>query len=99
MMPGLFVVDISVMVGMLVLANLSSRYGDAMKIPPYHRILYVTTAIVFLAFGVDTFRESLRIASMDLVTIGMRALAGAVALVVCLPYWRWLFSEFFHTRK
>jgi hypothetical protein len=95
MLHSLFVADVAVMVSMLVLANLSQRLGEALKIPPYYRILYVTTALVLAAFALDTFRETLQAPVLDLVAIGIRALATAIAVAVCLPYWRWVFSEIF----
>ncbi len=95
MLHSLFVADVAVMVSMLVLANLSARLGDALKIPPYYRILYVTTALVLAAFALDTFRETLQAPLLDLVAIAMRAAAVVAAAAVCLPYWHWVFREIF----
>ena len=98
MQQSLFVVDMSVMVTMVVLADLSRRLGEALKIRPYYRTLYVTIGMVFAAFVLDAFRETLPYRVLDLVAIAMRAVAGVLGIVVCLPYWRWLFTEFFHTQ-
>ena len=84
---------------MLVLANLSKRLGEALKVRPYYRILYATTALVFAAFGMDTFRETLQYPVFSFVSIAVRAAAGIVGIIACLPYWRWLFPEFLHTDR
>jgi len=99
MLHSLFVVDVATMVSMLVLANLSQRLGEALKVPPYYRILYVTTALILVAFSLDTFRETLQAPLFDLAAAGLRALAVAIAVAVCLPYWRWVFSEFSGGRR
>lgn len=99
MLQSLFVVDMAMMFGMLVLADLSRRLGEALKVRPYYRLLYVTTAFVFVAFGIDTFRETLQYPVLNVVSMALRACAGALAVVVCLPYWKWLFPEFFNPQK
>jgi hypothetical protein len=95
MLQSLFISDMATMVSMLVLASLSQRLGEALKIPPYYRVLFVTTAVVFVAFGLDTFRETLNAPLLQITAIAMRAVATSVAVVVSLRYWRWVFSEFF----
>jgi len=99
MLQSLFIVDMSIMVSMLVLANLSKRLGNALKIRPYYRVLYATTALVFAAFGMDTFRETLQYPVLSLISIAVRAAAGILGIVVCMPYWRWLFPEFLNTHR
>ena len=39
---GIFFFDVSVIIFMFVLAYLSGRLGDALKIPPLYKTLYVT---------------------------------------------------------
>jgi hypothetical protein len=99
MLQSLFVFDIAAMVAMIVLANLSKRLGDALNTPPWYRLLYATTACVFAAFALDTFRESLHSEVLTLIAVGLRALAGVLALYALLQYWKWLFAEFFHPKR
>ena len=94
MQHSLFVADAAVMVGMLVLASLSQRLGDALKIPPYYRFLYIATALVLMAFALDSFRESLQVSLLDLVAMSLRAAGVIVGGAACLPYWRWVFAEY-----
>ena len=99
MQQSLFVVDMAVMVTMVVLADLSRRLGEALKIRPYYRMLYVTMGMVFAAFVIDAFRETLPYHVLDLVAISVRAAGGVLGVIACLPYWRWLFAEFLHTQR
>ena len=99
MQQGLYVVDISMMFAMLVLANMSRRLGEALKIRPYYRILYFTTACIFIAFSIDTFRETLRYPVLHLISMSVRAASGVITVGVCLPYWKWLPGEFFRSQR
>lgn len=85
---------------MILLANLSRQLGEALKIAPYYRILYVTAALVLMAAGLDLFRETFFIIiDISAVTLAARCLAALLALVTCLPYWKWLFSEYFFKQR
>jgi hypothetical protein len=99
MQQSLFVIDISMMCAMVVLASMSRRLGEALKIRPYYRILYFTTACIFAAFSTDTFRETLRYPLLHLISMSVRAGAGTIAVAVCLPYWKWLLGEFFRPQR
>ena len=99
MIQSIFVVDMAAMVSMVVLANLSKRLGEALKIRSYYRMFYLTTVLVFAAFGIDTFHEGLRSPFLGILSISLRAAGAALALLSCLPYWKWIFPEYFHRRK
>jgi hypothetical protein len=92
--PAYIVFDISAIVIMVILGYLSRRLGEALKIAPYYKLLYVTAAAVFLAFAVDTLPDVLRPPAVVAAAMIVRLVAGAVALIVCLRYWRWLFNEY-----
>jgi hypothetical protein len=80
---------------MMVIAYLSKSMGEALKIAPYYKILYLTsTLIVFAAVG-DSIPYYMLFPFSKTVTLGLRFAAGALALPACLRYWKWLISEFF----
>jgi hypothetical protein len=86
--------DISAVVAMIVLAYLSKRLGDALKIKPYYKILYVTALCITSASIADIVSTSFHITSMHFLSMAIRFISSAGAFLVCLRYWNWLFSEF-----
>jgi hypothetical protein len=92
---GIFFFDVSVMIFMFVLAYLSGRLGDALKIPPLYKTLYVTTVMIILASVLDVLSGIIGIPSMMRISLIIRCVAGIVACGVVLRYWIWVFSEFF----
>lgn len=99
MQQSIFMVDIAMMIAMLVLANLSKRLGEALKVPPFYRILYVSATCVFAALAIDTFHATLQYPVLNLISMYTRAAAGVLACLTCLPYWKWLFGEFFSRQR
>jgi hypothetical protein len=87
--------DESIIISMLILAYLSRKMGDALKIRPYYVILYIAAALIAAACGIDITVKAFSLTAAPLVSLVMRACAGVAALAVCLRYWSWLFSEFF----
>ena len=64
----LFIYDASAILLMLVLAYLSKRLGDALKIRRYYRLLYFAASVIVTAFLISLFKEedfSKRILSKD----------------------------------
>lgn len=87
--------DLSIVISMLILAFLSRKMGEALKIRPYYLILYVTALCVTAASGIDIAEKAGTIAVAPLFSVILRCCAGVAAFGVCLRYWNWLFSEFF----
>jgi hypothetical protein len=90
--------DASLITSMLILAYLSRKMGNALKIRPYYVILFVAAMVIAAASGIDAGMRAVTIMAsplISLVTLVMRVCAGVAALCVCLRYWSWLFSEFF----
>ncbi len=87
--------DISFIIAMLVISYLSKRLGDALKVAPVYKLLYITSAFVAVASIIDNVSVSYNVTTMPLVSMALRFIAGAVSLIVALRYWSWLFSEFF----
>ena len=94
-LQGIFFFDVSVFIFMLVLAYLSNRLGDALKIPPYYKVLYGTAGMVIGASILDVVAGILPIPSIMKVSLLIRFLAGIFACIIVLRYWMWVFSEFF----
>jgi len=90
----LFFFDVTSVTMMLVLAYLSKRLGEAMHVRPYYTLLFVTAALVVAAAGLETIPESLSFGFVSILANSMRFAAAAVAFVVTLRYWKWLFAEF-----
>ena len=94
-LQGIFFFDVSVIIFMFVLAYLSGRLGDALKIPPLYKTLYVTTVMIIVASVLDVLSGIVGIPSIMRVSLIIRCVAGIVACGIVLRYWIWVFSEFF----
>jgi hypothetical protein len=92
---GLILFDIATVMAMTVIAYLSKSMGEALKIPSYYKILYVTSMLVTFAAIADSVPHAMFFPFSKTVTMGLRCIAGVLALPVCLRYWKWLISEFF----
>lgn len=90
----LFFFDISTMLLMVILAYLSKRLGEAMKIKSYYKLLYVTTFLVLAASGIDFAIKSMSIPVSSYIPLLIRLISSLTAFLVCLRYWNWLFPEF-----
>jgi hypothetical protein len=90
--------DISVVIAMLVLASLSKTIGAPLKIPPYYKLFYCTSIIIAFAAFADSVPTSLHVAIPAPIPMGLRCLAGMIAIPVCLRYWKWSISEFFQSQ-
>ena len=92
---GIFFFDVATVIFMMVLAYLSSRLGEALKIPSFYKILYGTAGLVIAASVLDVVAGIIPIPSSSMVSMLMRFSAGVIACIVVLRYWIWVFSEFF----
>lgn len=90
----LFFFDFSLVMLMVILSYLSKRLGEALKIKPYYRILYLTSAIIVLAAALDIIAETIQNSTISLISITLRFASSAIAFLICLIYWKWLFTEF-----
>jgi hypothetical protein len=94
-LQSLFFFDLSAIIVMVVLAYLSKRLGEALKILPYYKLLYVTSFAIICASGLDVISETVTVPMTLFISLGLRFSAGVVALIVSLRYWNWLFVEYF----
>jgi hypothetical protein len=92
---GIIFFDVSIVIFMLVLAYLSNRLGEALKIPAYYKILYSTAGIVIGALILDVLAATIAAPFFLKVALIIRFAAGLIACVVVFRYWIWVFSEFF----
>ncbi len=93
-LQALVLLDISSILLMVVLAYLSQRLGVAMKIKPFFTIFYVTSIMILCASGIDFISVYFNNHLFPLLTLAIRFIAGLAAFVVCMVYWKWLFSAF-----
>jgi len=91
----LILFDCAMITIMLILAYLSKRIGNALKIKPYYLLLYVTAILIVVAGIIDLAALSFSVVRWPPYTLYIRGAAGCMATGVCLRYWKWLFSEFF----
>jgi uncharacterized membrane-anchored protein len=96
---SLFLLDASAVMLMLIVAYLSKRLGEALKIASYYKIMYITAILVFIAFGTDAFCDTIQYQMQGSFTMAIRSIAGVFALLACLPYWKWLFFEYLYRRR
>lgn len=92
---GIFFFDVSAVIFMIVLAYLSNRLGEALKIPPFYKVLYMTAVLVIAASVLDVVAGIVPIPSGMKISMLIRFIAGGTACIVVLRYWFWVFSEFF----
>ena len=93
-LQALFVFDISTTLMMMILAFLSKRLGEALKIIPFFKILYLTSLLVITSSTTDFIADFLSLPVLSLVTVAIRFISCVTAFVVCMVYWKWLFSAF-----
>ena len=91
----LMLLDYSMVTAMLVLAYLSKRLGDALKIPRYYYLFFATAIAVVFSCGIDIVAAVANVPTWGTVALTIRCGAGFVAFAVSLRYWKWLFTEFF----
>ncbi len=95
---SLIILDVAMIILMLVLASLSKRLGEAMKIPPVYHAWTVGVVFILIAAalsGIDTIANDTTVPLMTMTAISLRVAAGALSVVASLRYWHWLFSEYF----
>lgn len=91
----LFVVDVAIITCLMVLANLSARIGEALRIPPIYKTFYVAAGLVLCAsFSDAVFRDM--IPYLQEISGSIRVISVAVSIPVAVRYWHWLFNEKFH---
>ena len=92
---GIFFFDVSAIIYMFVLAYLSNRLGEALKIPSFYKILYFTVVMIIAASVLDVLSGIVPFLSTMKISLLLRFVAGIVSCLVVLRYWGWVFSEFF----
>jgi hypothetical protein len=88
-----------------ILANLSRRYGDVIRLPPYYRGFYAGIILICVAFFGHLIQDSVIIAPEQapslltndwfylLVYFLPLALAVTIGLAVAWRYWSWIWRE------
>ncbi len=94
-LQGIFFFDVSAVIFMIVLAYLSKRLGEALKIQPYYKGLYISVIMIISASVLDVLSGAMTIPFIIRVSLLIRFISGVVAGCVVLRYWGWVFAEFF----
>jgi hypothetical protein len=96
---------LAVIYAFYILANLSRRYGEVIRLPPYYRGFYVAMGIICVAFISHLMRDMVILAPEQgpplldegwfyLLTFYIPlSLAVTLALGVAWRYWNWLLKE------
>lgn len=90
-MDTLFVMDVAIIVCFMVLANLSRRIGEALRIPKFYTVFYGTSALLISVSFVDAVFESIPIVGK--VAMVLRGVVVIISIPVAVRYWHWLFNE------
>ncbi len=90
----LFVVDVAIITCLMVLANLSARIGEALRIPPIYKTFYVAAGMVLCASFANAVFDM--IPYLTEITGAIRVISVAVSIPVAVRYWHWLFNEKLH---
>jgi hypothetical protein len=94
---GIVLFDVSAILIMVILAYLSRPLGVALKIPPYYRLLYLTSLVIALTAIGETIGNDQALHIPQAIPMLLRFFSALTAFLVCLKYWNWAFSEFFRT--
>jgi hypothetical protein len=86
--------DASVVVIMLIISSLSRRIGEALKIKPYYRTLYLTSLVIAVTALGDIVLNDVNIHINQIIPMGLRFASTTTAFFVSLRYWSWAFSEY-----
>jgi len=91
----LFVLDLFTIISLLVLANLSQRIGEALRIYPVYTVFYFSVAIVVVASFIDLIFGSGDTTTNQLfgITLLLRGIGVIISIPVAFKYWHWLFKE------
>jgi uncharacterized membrane protein len=96
--PNLIILDTAAAVVIIVLASLSRRLGEALKIRPYYRLMYVGVALLLFATLINAVFHDPTVVTgrsvADVLPGALRFCAAIIAVASCLRYWKWLFSEY-----
>jgi hypothetical protein len=96
---------LAVIYAFYILANLSRRYGNVIRLPPYYRGLYVAMSFVGIGFVSHLIQDSVIIAPEEAPSLLTNdwfylftyylplALAITIALAVAWRYWSWILKE------
>ncbi|HUI91294.1 MAG TPA: hypothetical protein VLX68_03505 [Chitinivibrionales bacterium] len=87
--------DASAVLLMVILIYLSRPLGVALKIPPWYRLLYVTSIVIAVTAISEIIGSDLGLHIPQSIPMLLRVVSAVVAFLVCLKYWNWAFSEFF----
>ena len=91
---SLILFDASAVIIMFIIASLSRRIGEALKVPPYYRILYLTSLLIAITAIGDTICNDINFHISQSIPMCLRFVSATCAFLVCLRYWSWLFSEY-----
>jgi|WetSurMetagenome_2_1015567.scaffolds.fasta_scaffold605189_2 hypothetical protein len=87
--------DMAAILAMLVVASLSKTIGEALKIPAYYKLFYVTSILLAVAAFTDSVPSNAIVTIPTVVPMGLRCLAGLIIFPVGQRYWKFLISEYF----
>jgi len=91
------IIDISVFLLLLILAELSKKIGEALKVPPFYHYYYICAVLLVSFVAIDLilplFQPSMIKIDVLVVTLALRAGLVLSTFPIAMIYWRWLFSE------
>lgn len=84
----------------IVLAKLSERMGEGLKLPPYYRLNYAASIITFLTIPLHVYLHQNYNVAHSLETLDLQGMyvlllifSNVIVLFVSIRYWIWLKDE------
>jgi hypothetical protein len=96
---------LSVIYAFYILANLSRRYGEVIRLPPYYQGFYLAMVLIGVAFVGHLIQDTVIIAPEEAPSLLTNdwfhlfsyylplAIAISVAIAVSWRYWSWILKE------
>lgn len=78
-----------------IFAQISKKLGDALQMPPYYHLYYVSILLFFISliFYADIMSQRPKIFNENIRQLTF-FLATLISTLVTIRYWYWIFSEF-----
>jgi len=91
------ILDVSVFFLMMILAALSKKIGEALKVPNFYHYYYTCAIVLIILVAADmilpNFMSESDRSEISTITMALRAMLVLSTFPVTMIYWRWLFSE------
>ncbi|ERP31491.1 hypothetical protein [Chitinivibrio alkaliphilus] len=93
-MDMIYLLDLSFVALLFVIAYLSRRIGEALMIQPHYKLFYFSAFLITIASLLSIFAKGVDgMERVHLIALGIRGASSLLSLPVAVRYWSWLFNE------